>query len=126
MKKNMENYNLSEIKIRSHLIITDIHDEYHMKWCGKILDANPAFDEKGRPIFAIIGSSNRINVSTTDMKHLEKCAKTLTNPKGRSAIATDSARIYIVEQNGNEKLLGILIHNRVKKFSPMYDKVGYR
>lgn len=46
MKKNMENYNLSEIKIRTHLIITDIHEEYHINWCGKLFDAKPALNEK--------------------------------------------------------------------------------
>ena len=117
---------MREALIKTHLIITDVHDEYHMKWCGKIREADPAFNEMGLPMFAIIGSDKRINVSTVNMSHLEKCAKALTSPKGRSAVSTDTARVYIVEKNGNEKLLGVMTHNRVKKFAPMYDKVGIK
>ena len=126
MKKNMENYNLSEIKIRTHLIITDIHEEYHMNWCGKLFDAKPALNENGMPIFVIIGSQRRMELSTIDINYLEKCAKKLTSPKGRGAVSIDKAYIYIKEVDSNEKLLGILTHKRVKSFAPMYDKVGYR
>ena len=117
---------MQEALVKTHLIIKDIHDEYHMNWCGKIAGTNPAFNEHGKPMFAIVGSDRRINVATMDMKHLEKCAKSLTSPKGRSAVASDEARIYIVEQNGNEKLLGVFTHKRVKTFAPMYDKVMWR
>lgn len=113
---------MQEVKFKTHLIITDIHDEYDMNWCGKLVDANPAFGEDGLPKFAIIGSNSRMNVSTIDMRYLEHCAKALTSPKGRAAVSKDTARIYIVEQNGNEKLLGVFTHRRVKKFAPMYDK----
>ena len=117
---------MQEVMVKTHLIITDIHNEYHVNWCGKIRDAKPAFSKKGLPIFAIVGSGGRIEVSTGDMTYLEKCAKLLTHPKGRSAITADEAKIYIKEVDGNEKLLGILTHKRVKTFAPMYDKVGYR
>ncbi len=117
---------MQEVMIKAHLIITDIHEEYHMNWCGKLADTKPLLSEKGMPIFSIIGSKNRMEVSTIDMKYLEKCAKNMTYPKGRSAISSDIARIYIKETNGNEKLLGIFTHKRVKSFAPMYDKVGYR
>ena len=117
---------MQEVKVKTHLIITDIHEEYHMNWCGKLFDAKPALDEKGIPTFIIIGSQSRMEVSTIDIKHLEDCAKCLTHPKGRSAISSDTARIYIKEINGKEKLLGILTHKRIKSFAPMYDAVGYR
>ena len=117
---------MQEMMVKTHLIITDIHEEYHMNWCGKLFDAKPLFNEKGMPIFAIIGSQSRMNVSTLDINYLEECAKRLTHPKGRSAISSDVARIYIKEIDGNEKLLGVLTHKRVKSFAPMYDKTGCR
>lgn len=59
------------------------------------------------------------------MKRIENCAKRLTRPKGRSAITTDTARIYIKEEDDKETLLGVLTHNHVKTYAQMYDKVGY-
>ena len=73
---------MEEVSIKTHLIVTDIHEEYHIDWCGKIMDANPKF-KNNKPIF-------------------------------------------IKEKDGNEKLLGILTHNHIKQYAPMYDKVGYR
>lgn len=115
---------MQEVLAKTHLIITDIHDEYHMKWCGKIIDAKPML-KNGLPVFAVVGSEGRMEINTVDIKRLEKAAKSLTHPRGRQAIATDTARIYIKEIDGNEMLLGILTHTNVKTFSPMYDKVGY-
>lgn len=116
---------MQEIAIKSHLIITNIHSEYHMNWCGRIRDVNPKLDKQGRPIFAIVSSQSRIEVSTTNMVYLEECAKKITSPKGRTAVTTDCAYIYIKEEDNSEKLMGILTHNRVKTFAPMYDKVGW-
>ena len=45
----------------------------------------------------------------------------MTKPKGRQAVASDSVRIYIKEKFDNEKLLGVLFHNRTKVFAPVYD-----
>ena len=115
---------MQEVSIKTHLIITDIHDEYHMDWCGKIANANPKL-ENGLPIFIIIGSKGRIELNTIDMKRIENSAKLLTHPKGRSAISPDVSRIYIKEVDGNDFLLGVMIHTNVKTFVPMYDKVGY-
>ena len=116
---------MQETLVKTHLIIKDIHDEYHMNWCGKIFGTKPALNKEGLPIFSIIGSESRIEVSTIDMNHLERCAKLLTHPRGRSAISADKAYIYIKETNGNEKLLGILTHKRIKNFAPMYDKFNF-
>lgn len=116
---------MEEILIKSHLIITDIHDEYEMNWCGKIVDAKPKL-ENGMPIFIIIGSKGRMEMSTIDMKRLENAAKLLTRPKGRSAVSTDTSRIYIKEVDGNDFLLGVMTHKNVKTFAPMFDKVGYQ
>lgn len=115
---------MQEVMIKSHLIITDIHNEYHMDWCGKIADAKPMLKD-GLPIFVIIGTRGRIELNTIDMKRIEGAAKTLTYPKGRSAVSIDKARIYIKEEDGNDFLLGVMTHKNVKTFAPMFDKVGY-
>lgn len=116
---------MQEIKIKSHLIVTDIHNEYHINWCGRILDCKPQF-KNGKPIFIISGGNGCMELNTTDMLRVEECAKACTKPKGRSSISTDIARIYILEEDDNQRLLGTLEHNRVKTFAPMYDKVGWK
>ena len=115
---------MQEIKVKTHLIIQDIHDEYHMNWCGKIAEAKPLL-KNGLPIFVIIGSKGRLELNTIDMKRIERNAKLLTRPKGHQAVTTDTARVYIKETDGNEMLLGVLTHKNVKTFAPVYDKVGY-
>ena len=40
---------MQEIMVKTHLIITDIHDEYHMNWCGKIANANPKLENALAP-----------------------------------------------------------------------------
>ena len=117
---------MQETLVKTHLIIKDIHNEYHMNWCGKIAETQPVINEDGLPTFIIIGSQSRLEINTISMKRLEECAKKLTHPKGRSAVSVDSAYIYILEKNGNEKLLGVLTHKRIKTFAPMYDKVGVK
>ena len=114
---------MQEIKIKTHLIINSIHSEYHMNWCGKILDSKPLLNDVGLPTFVVVGSKGRVEVNTVDMNYLEDCAKRLTNPRGRSAISDDSAHIYIKEIDGAERLMGVLFHRRVKTFAPMYDRV---
>lgn len=115
---------MQEILVKTHLIIKDIHDEYHMNWCGKIAEAKPLLKD-GLPVFIIIGSAGRIELNTIDMKHIEHCAKLLTHPKGRSAVSTDTSRIYIKEVDGNDFLLGVMTHKNIKTFAPMHDKVGF-
>lgn len=114
---------MHEVKVKTHLIITDIHNEYHMNWCGKVLDTKPLLNDRGLPTFVVVGSKGRVEVNTVDMKYLEDCAKRLTNPRGRSAISSDSANVYIKETNGTERLMSVLFHKRVKTFAPMYDGV---
>lgn len=115
---------MAEVLVKTHLIVTDIHEEYSIDWSGKILDAKPKF-KNNKPIFAIVSTGGRIEVNTANMKRVEECAKLLTIPKGRQAITTDKAYIYIIEENDNEMLLGTLTHNHIKSYAPMYDKVGY-
>ena len=116
---------MEEVLIKTHLIISDIHSEYDINWCGKIKDTKPKF-KNGKPIFVIVGGGKRMELNTTDMTSIEHSAKRITCPQGRKAVATDIARIYIKEEDDSEKLLGVVTHNRVKTFSPMYDAVGYR
>lgn len=116
---------MEEVAVKTHLIITDIHEEFHMNWCGKIFDAKPKL-QNGLPVFTIIGSRGRIEISTIEMSQLEKCAKSLTYPRGRSAVSKDSSQIYIQEIDGNEKLIVVLTHRHVKSYAPMFDKVGFR
>lgn len=116
---------MEEVKVKTHLIITDIHEEYHINWCGKIFDANPLIIDN-KPVFVVIGARGRVELNTIDMKQLEECAKLLTEPRGRSAVSKDSSHIYIKEVDGNEMLLGVLTHRRVKSYAPMFDRVGFR
>lgn len=115
---------MEELLVKTHLIITDIHDEYHMNWCGKIIDAKPQLKD-GWPIFVIIGTKGRIELNTVDMARIENAAKLLTYPKGRSAVSVDTSRIYIKETDGNDFLLGVMTHKNIKTFAPMHDKVGF-
>ena len=115
---------MTEVLVKTHLIVTNIHEEYNINWSGKILDAKPKF-KNNKPIFVVVASGGRIEVNTTDMNRVERYAKLLTMPKGRQAITTDKAYIYILEENDNEKLLGTLTHNHVKTYAPMYDKFDY-
>jgi len=116
---------MQEVKIKTHLIVTDVHNEYDIKWCGKIIDSKPKF-KNGKPIFIIVGGGGRMELNTTDMVRIEKCAKLCTRPRGRSAVTTDIARIFLIEEDDNEKLVGILTHNHIKEFAPMYDSVGWK
>ena len=42
---------MEEVSIKTHLIVTEIHEEYHIDWCGKIMNANPKF-KNNKPIFS--------------------------------------------------------------------------
>lgn len=116
---------IENVMIKTHLIITDIHNEYSIKWCGTIIDTKPEL-KNGMPIFTIVGSESRVELNTLDMKQIENCAKRLTNPRGRAAVTTDKAYIYIKEIGDKETCIGIVTHKKVKKYAPMFDPVGYK
>ena len=107
---------------KPHFICTDIQDEYQIKWTKSLIDTDPIYDDKGNIAFVIVGSQKRIEVNTLDPSYLEYCAKLLTAPKGRTAFSTDKALISVKERNGKETLLGVLTHNRIKTFIPIYNK----
>ena len=113
------------VSVKTHLIVTDIHEEYNINWCGRIIDSNPVL-KNGMPIFVVAGSNGRMELNTIDMKLIEKWGKKMTYPRGRKAVTTDKSYIYIKEVNGNEKLVCVVTHNHIKKYASMYDRVGYR
>ena len=115
---------MAEVLVKTHLIVTDVHEEYNINWCGKIINTKPKI-KNGKPIFAVVSSRGRMELNTTDMQRVEKCAKLLTAPKGRQAITSDTAYIYIIEENDKETLMGVLTHNHVKSYAPMFDKVDF-
>jgi len=116
---------MDERMIKTHLIVTDIHEEYYVDWCGSLVDKHPLFRNE-KPLFVLISSTGRMELNTWDMHHIEECAKRLTEPRGRAAITRDTTRIYIKEEDGHDALIGRVIHNHIKTYAPMYDKVGYR
>ena len=115
---------MAEVLVKTHLIVTDVHEEYFMNWCGKIIDTKPKIKD-GKPIFIVIGTRGRIELNTTDMGRIERAAKVLTEPRGRQSVTTDVSRVYIVEEDDTETLMGILTHSHVKDFAPMYDKIDF-
>ncbi|WP_440971941.1 hypothetical protein [Megamonas funiformis] len=115
---------MAEVLVKTHLVVTDVHEEYDINWCGRILDVKPKI-KNNMPVFVVVSSRGRMEVNTTDMQRVERCAKLLTAPRGRQAVTTDTARIFIVEENENEALMGVLTHNHVKSYAPMFDKVDF-
>lgn len=115
---------MAEVLVKTHLVVTDVHEEYDINWCGKILDVKPKI-KNNMPVFVVVSSRGRMEVNTTDMQRVERCAKLLTAPRGRQAVTTDTARIFIVEENENEALMGVLTHNHVKSYAPMFDKIDF-
>lgn len=113
-----------DVMIKTHLIVTDVHEEYSIRWCGRIIDTKPLL-VNNKPIFVIIGRNKRVEVNTIDMKYVEECAKRVTNPRGRAAITSDQASIYIKEVDDKETCIGVITHRHVKSYAPMYDAVGY-
>lgn len=115
---------MQEVMLKTHLICSDVHEEYFVKWCGKLMDAQPLL-KNDLPIFIVVGSDGRMELNTIDIKMIEKCAKSLSHPRGREAITSDCARIYLLEEDGSERLMGKVFHNHVKQYQQMFDKFEY-
>ena len=109
------------VNLKTHLIISDMHEEYFVKWTGKMSNVKPLI-RNGLPVFVVVGSDGRIELNTLDIKDIEKTAKSLTHPRGREAFTTDYARIYIVEEDETETLMGKVTHNHIKQYQQMFDK----
>lgn len=112
------------VKINTHPIVKEVHEEFHMNWCGKIKNTCPKIIND-KPIFIIRNSKKRIELNTIDMDLIERIAKKITSPQGRSAVTTDKAYIYLQEENDKETLMGILTHNHIKTYNQMFDKFEY-
>ena len=115
---------MQEVMLKTHLIVSGVHDEYSIDWCGHIINTKPLL-KNGLPIFVIVGSKSRMELNTINIKLIEESAKQLTHPKGREAVTIDVARIYIKEEDGKETFLGKVVHKHIKKYQQIYDKFGY-
>ena len=115
---------MQEVKLKTHLIVTDIHEEYTVKWCGKLIDVKPLL-KNGLPIFVLSGNQGRLELNTIDIQYIEQCAKKFCRAHGRAAITSDVVDIYILDEDENQKLMGHVFHNHVKQYQQMYDKFEY-
>lgn len=113
------------VKVNTHPIVVGTHEEYDIRWCGQIINTHPRL-ENGMPVFYIRGNEGGMELNTIDMKMVEHVAQKMTHPCGRDAITTDKAYIYIIEEDGNKVLLGIVTHSHVKEYRQMYDDFEYR
>lgn len=112
---------MQEVALKTHLICTGVHEEYFVKWCGKIKDVKPYLKNE-LPVFIIVSSEGRVELNTIDIKFIEDCAKNFTRPHGRESITSDVARIYILEEDDKETLMGKVFHTHIKQYQQMYDK----
>lgn len=112
---------MSVVSLKTHLICTGVNEEYFVKWCGKLIDTRPRL-KNGLPIFIVVGTDGRVELNTIDIATIEKCAKYMSHPRGRESFTSDCARIYLLEENDNERLMGKVFHNHIKKYQQMFDK----
>ena len=109
------------VKINTHPIVTGMHEEFHIKWCGRLIDTRPKL-RNGLPIFFLSGSQGSMELNTVDMKLIERSAKSMTCPRGRAAVTTDKTYIYIIEEDDKHTLIGVVTHNHIKEYRSMYDE----
>ena len=108
------------VQINTHPIVREVHEEYHIDWCGRIIDTKPKI-RNSKPVFFIRGGKGCMELNTADIEDVERTAKVLTYPHGRASITTDKAYIYIVEQDNKKTLLGTVTHNHIKEYQRMFD-----
>lgn len=116
---------MQEVAIKTHLIVTDVHEEYDIDWCGRLMDTNPVF-ENDMPIFILISETHRRELNTMDMHRIEECAKAIAEPHGRAAVTVAKTHIYIKEEDNKQTLVGVVTHKHIKSYAPMYDSVYYK
>ena len=116
---------MQEVKTKTHLIITDIHNEFHVKWTGRFMDLDPLFINN-KPIFVLVSSEKRVELNTFDLKCIERIAKTIGRPRGRQAITTDRVDIFVKQANGEEEKVGEVLCKKIKQYAPVFDIVGYK
>lgn len=113
---------MHEVMVKTHLIVTDVHEEYLVDWFGSIADTKPLF-KNDMPIFILISSESRLELNTIDIHKIEECAKRITRPRGRKSVTTDVTRIFIKEEDGGQRLIGKVTHNHIKQYNQMFDAV---
>lgn len=50
---------MQEVMLKTHLIVTDVHEEYFIEWTGSIANAKPKL-KNNLPIFIIISPQGRV------------------------------------------------------------------
>lgn len=116
---------MQEVKIKTHLIIKDIHSEYDINWCGKFQNAHPVF-VNDKPVFILMSAQSRVKMNTWDMSAIEKIGKKMAEPRGREAITEGVVRVYLKEEDNKYRFMCVITHRKIKTFAPMYDKMGWR
>jgi hypothetical protein len=116
---------MTEVAVKTHLIIKDIHNEFDINWCGKLKDAKPKW-VNDKFMFIVRSGETRIELNTMNMSEIERVGKLITKPRGRQAVTEDKARVFLIEEDDKERLMCIITHRKIKTFAPMYDKVGWR
>ena len=110
------------MKVKTHLIVTAQWDDYIVKWVKRLIDIKPKLDSNGYPTFIVAANGMRTEMKTFNIFDVEAQAKRQTYPRGRGSLTSDTSYIYIVGEK-QEILLGIITHNHVRKYSPMYDEL---
>lgn len=111
------------MKVKTHLITIEQHDNYYIKWLKSLGSCKPLLSKSGLPTFIITSNKGRLEIETLNMIYLESVMKKHTQPKGKEALTSDTGYIYIKEKD-KEVLVGILTHDHVREYAPMFDEIG--
>lgn len=111
------------MRVKTHLIVTEQFDEYGTRWVRRLIDTNPEFNSEGTLTFAILSNKGRIEMKTFDINSVQRMAQKFTEPKGRGALTSDKSYIYIKEMGGKETLIGVVQHDHIRRYAPMYDEI---
>jgi hypothetical protein len=114
---------MATVMMKTHLIVTDQYDEYGTRWVRPLSTVEPEFNGEGTLTFAIISNKGRMEFKTFDVNYVQRQAQKFTQPKGRGAKTTDKCYIYVKTKGGTETLIGVVQHDHIRKYAPMYDPV---
>ena len=109
------------VREKTHLIQVGEEYSFNVKWHRRIIDLSVKLTN-GMPSFVIISNYGRVEFQTRSLNEVEEQAKSFCCPRGRRAIESDRAHIYI-ETNEGEVLLGTVYCTRRRDFQPMYDLI---
>lgn len=111
------------VREKTHLIQVGEEYNFKVKWHRRVIDLSVKLTN-GMPSFVIISNYGRVEFQTRNLNEVEEQAKFFCYPRGRRAIESDKAYIYI-ETMGAEKetLLGTVFCMREREFRPMYDLI---